>query len=88
MITKEQALTAKEFHFTGKHECLRIEGPRGGLTLRQTVCRRSGQTQTWKRDTARFRVPVKYGLYESGEITQDNAQDWHAAGDCPLQRTS
>lgn len=34
----------------------------------------SGQCQTWKRDQNRFRLPVKYGLYESGEITQDNGE--------------
>ncbi len=35
--------------------------------------RRSGQTQTWKRDPERFRIPVKYGLYESNAITDTTA---------------
>lgn len=31
--------------------------------------RRNGATQTWKRDTARFRIPVKAGLKAYGEVT-------------------
>ncbi len=72
------------FHYTGRHECTRTIGPRGGITVKVTSCRRSGKTQTWKRDPARFRVPVKYGLYESAEITEANAADWHLASECPL----
>lgn len=84
MITREQALTAHHFHYTGKHDCKRTVGPRGGITTTITEVRCSGKTQTWKRDTTRFRVPVKYGMYEYSEINQDNAGDWHVGGDCPL----
>jgi hypothetical protein len=48
-----------------------------------SVCRkwrRNGQTQTWKRDTTRFRVPVKFGLYRYDQITQDNAYLAHVPG--------
>ena len=31
--------------------------------------RRNGRTQTWKRDPARFRIPVKAGLKSCGEVT-------------------
>lgn len=31
--------------------------------------RRNGGTQTWKRDAARFRIPVKAGLKSCGEVT-------------------
>lgn len=31
--------------------------------------RRNGATQTWKRDAARFRIPVKAGLKSCGEVT-------------------
>ena len=75
-----------EFHYTGRHECKRETGPRGGVTETITRVRRSGATQTWKRDPARFRVPVKYGLYESFEITERNAADFHLPEDCPLTR--
>lgn len=75
-----------EFHYTGRHECSRTTGPRGGITEHVTRVRRSGKTQTWKTRPDEFRVPIKYGLYESGEITQANAADFHAAEDCPLNR--
>lgn len=42
--------------------------------------RRNGQTRTWKRDTERFYVPVKYGLYTYGNITQTNAGSVHVPG--------
>ena len=88
MITKEQALDAAqhglEIHYVGRHDCTRTVGPRGGVTEKTTRVRPSGRCQTWKRDTSRFRLPVKYGLYESSAITEDNAADWHMAYDCPL----
>jgi len=43
----------------------------------------SGKCQTWKRDTERFRQPVKHGLYVNYAITQDNADRFHAAEVCP-----
>jgi hypothetical protein len=88
MVTKQQAMTATTFHYTGKGPCTRTVGPRGGITTRIIAVRRSGKTQTWKRDTARFRTPVRYGLYENTEITQDNAHDWHTEADCPLNTTT
>ena len=84
MITKEQALTTREFHYTGKHACTSYTGPRGGITETITTARRNGATKTWKRDPARFKVPVKHGLYTYGTITDQNAADWHTAKDCPL----
>jgi len=95
MITKDQLTAcradgfcdgiAREFHYTGRHECTRTVGPRGGVTVNITSVRRSGETQTWKRDAARFRVPVKYGLYESFEITEQTASDFHLPEDCPIR---
>lgn len=29
----------------------------------------NGKPKTWKRDATRIKVPIKYGLYEYGEIT-------------------
>ena len=84
MITKEHALTANTFHYTGRHDCVRTIGPRGGITERITRVRRSGKTQIWKTRPDQFRVPVKFGLCESAEITHTNATDWHTAENCPL----
>ncbi len=71
MITKQQALTAGEFHISH-------------ASMPCTVWRRNGVTQTWKRSPGRFRVPVKYGLYRYGAITEVNSGDYHVAGDCVL----
>lgn len=86
MVTKEQAITARHFHYIGKHDCSKTVGPRGGITTRITEVRASGKCQTWKRDPLRFRLPIKYGLYESWEITQDNAADFHIESECPLDQ--
>lgn len=86
MVIKEQALICNEFHYTGKHDCTQIIGPREGTKITIIAVRRSGKTQIWKRDIERFRVPVKYGLYESAEITNKNASDWHCAEDCPINQ--
>ena len=89
MVTKEQLVAMNgygELHYTGKHECTRAIGPRGGITETVTRIRLSGQCKTWKRDQARFHQPVKYGFYESGYIDERNAVDWHKVCDCPLKQ--
>lgn len=83
MITKEQALTAHEFHYV--HHPDYIVGPRGGITSPKIeIWRRNGQTKTWKRQPERFRIPVKYGLYAYSYITEYDAEKFHTAEDCPL----
>ena len=39
-------------------------------------CRASGQCKTWKTRPDEFKLPVKYGLYSSFYITNDNAVNW------------
>lgn len=78
MVTKDQALTAREFHYG---RCKRMIGPRGGLTIKIESWRRNGTTQTWKTRPEAFRVPIKFGLYAYGEITERTAGDFHAADD-------
>jgi hypothetical protein len=88
VVTKEQAQAAsyrQTFHYTGKRQCSRVVGPRGGETVKVTEVRVNGSCQTWKRDPQRFRLPVKYGLYESSAIEHTNAADWHSPEDCPLR---
>ena len=84
MITKEQALTAREFHYTGKHDCSKVVGPRGGVTVKITNVRASGKCKTWVRSPNRFHLPVKYGLYENYWIDENNCGDFHRSIDCPL----
>lgn len=71
MITKSQALSARSFH----------ENHEPGARVR--MWRRNGATQTWKTRPGQFRVPVKYGLYQYGQITDVNAHGYHVAADCP-----
>ncbi len=65
MITKEQAADPKNVHFDSL-----FDTTVGGRLI---TWRRNGKTQTWKRTPTRFRIPVKYGLYVYGEITEKNA---------------
>ena len=39
-------------------------------------CRVTGKCQVWKTRPNEFKVPVKYGLYQSFYITEFNAQEW------------
>ena len=41
--------------------------------------RRMGRTKLWKRQPDKFRVPVKYGMYDSFYIDNDNAHEWSVA---------
>ena len=84
MITKNQAITADHLHYTGKHDCTIHIGPRGGKRVNITEVRRSGKTQTWKTRPEEFKMPVKYGMYESSYATHENANDWHTPNDCPV----
>jgi hypothetical protein len=73
------------FHYTGKRMCSRAIGPRGGEKISVTDCRVSGSLKTWKTRPTEFRLPVKYGMYESSAITHHDAALWHLAADCPLR---
>ena len=69
MITKEQALTARHF------EHVTLKGSDG----KPVRCRAMGACKTWKTRPNDFKLPVKYGLYQSFYITHDNAGEWHVA---------
>ena len=88
MVTKEQAQAANYFHYTGRHECTKTVGPRGGVTINITEVRASGRCKTWKTRPAHFRVPIKYGFYEHSYIDQDCAGDFHIPEECPLRKES
>lgn len=89
MITKTQALAlgyGDVVHFTGRHDCSRTTGPRGGMTERITRAKVTGAVQTWKTRPAEFRVPVKAGMRDYGAIHHYDAGNWHLAAECPLQQ--
>jgi hypothetical protein len=80
MLTKEQALTAHEFHAG----CTKTVGPRGDVRCKPYILRRNGETQTWKTRPANWRIPVKRGMYEFGSITQDDADLFVIRAECPV----
>jgi hypothetical protein len=81
MITKEQALTASEFHF--RLDCA-VSGVRTNLPPSQPMrWRRNGMTKTWVRSPEKFRIPIKFGLYDYHYIDEKNAYQWHTIEECP-----
>ena len=81
MITKEQAMTANLFHLGN---CTSKTGKRGAIYRVISNWRRMGRTKTWKTRPDEFRVPVKFGLYQSGYVTEHDAHEWHLPEDCPV----
>ena len=68
MITKSIAITARHFeHKTAKNK--------DGTPAR---CRAMGKCKVWKTRPNDFKLPVKYGMYDSFYITNDNANEWNA----------
>lgn len=72
MITKNDAMTAREFTF-------KIVNPKHKRFGEIAKCRRNGKTQTWKTRPNDFKIPVKYGLYEYFYITNENADQFDVA---------
>lgn len=88
-IKQAQALIPGDrVHYTGRQDCQRIVGPRGGITIKIIECRVSGAPKLWKTRPYEVRVPVKYGMYENSYITQENLNEWHLASACPLLEAS
>jgi hypothetical protein len=75
MITMEQALTSQVFHAPDARPCESKQGP--------IRWRRNGATKTWKRTPGKFKIPVKFGMYAYDYITNEEADQLHAAEDCP-----
>jgi hypothetical protein len=78
VISQDQADTASMFHLTNPVASRRCDSVRGPERWR-----RNGRTQRWKRDTKRFRIPIKFGLFDYGEINENTAANWHTGADCP-----
>jgi hypothetical protein len=67
-VTRESAMTANEFFSTTMTNKDKNKTP--------LKVRRNGKTQVWKTRPNEFRIPVKYGLYDYYNITQDNCHEW------------
>lgn len=88
MITKEQALTCKNF-VQVKRYCNGVSklDSKGRIIVNYTNIedckpakwRANGQCKTWKRSPERFKLPIKHGLYNYGYITEENAHLFEAA---------
>lgn len=81
MVTKEQALTCKNFLQISKYKpAVYANFPFYGVNCdeieqldKPVRWRANGKCKTWKRDPARFQLPIKHGLYSYGYITNENA---------------
>lgn len=73
MVTYEQAISAREFHYAPACTKTRVER-----------WRRNGKTQVWKTRAGEFSVPVKFGLKSYSYITHNNAHEFHVAGECEV----
>lgn len=68
MVTKEQALTCKRFRQVSFYG---VAGVVSELP-RPHSWRANGKCKVWKRDTSRFQLPIKHGLYSYGYIDETN----------------
>lgn len=64
-VTKEQAMTEREFYINTSQ-----------FPVRQSKVdcwRANGKCQTWKTRPEEFKLPIKFGLYSYGYLTNNNA---------------
>jgi len=72
MITVDQAMLENRFHYPiNDKKC--------------ALWRRNGMTKRWKRNHNRFSIPVKFGLYDYGYITDENSREFHLPHECPVE---
>jgi hypothetical protein len=90
MVTKEQAMTDRNFIQVKKldGEIKSIPGSisryfqSNGKTIdleKPIKWRASGKCQTWKTRPEEFKLPIKFGLYESNYLTHENAHLFEVA---------
>jgi len=73
-VTLEQAKSENEFHVGHRVTS------RGRVPIRW---RRNGMTKLWKTWPHKFRIPVKFGLWRYGYIT-DEIESAYVASLCPV----
>lgn len=89
MVTRDQLESlsyGQTLHCCTKHECNKVEGPRGGVKENITRVCKSGMVKTWKTRPNDFHMPIKYGLRDSYWIDQDNAHMFHLPQDCAVSQ--
>lgn len=80
MLTKLQAIDAREFHEA------RPGWKPGSRKSRCITWRRNGGTQTWVTRPDEWRIPVKYGLRDTGNIWHHDASAFYVPEECPYCR--
>jgi hypothetical protein len=45
----------------------------------------NGKVQVWKNEPYRFKIPVKYGLYGFGYVTDKNSEPFYTKEKCALR---
>ena len=84
MITKLQAESNNYFHYHNPN--ISIAGmSEEKIQQSRMKChkwRRNGKTKLWKTRLLEFKVPIKYGLYSYGYLTQENADKFFLPEDC------
>ena len=80
MITAEQAKTEHYFHVSG--QCSLTMGKRGRIIIEYLLYRRNGQFRQWH--NGGWRLPLKRGMYEYGEINNASADKFHLEKDCAV----
>lgn len=77
MITKEQALSCKQFK---QIACWDSRGINCTMPLDKPVnWRANGKCKTWKRSPEKFKLPIKHGLYDYAYITNENCHLFEVA---------
>lgn len=85
-ITRENAEAVRTFYAHTADDRARAKPN----TSRIISVRAMGAVKTWKTRPNDFRIPVKYGMYNSFYITQNNGGLWHdseaSAAAAPVER--
>lgn len=84
-VTKEQAMTCRNFkqvaafpeasrHTTANMQMIITADTSKTIPLSKAKnWRANGKCKVWIRNTEKFQLPIKFGLYEHGYLTNENA---------------
>ena len=86
MITLDQAKALKHGDTLHGGRCSLRTGPRGSKSYKILRFRVTGQLKLWKRSPEKFELPIKYGLYSYGKLTEKNAHEFHIENECEVLR--
>jgi hypothetical protein len=82
MITKDQALQLQHGDTVHFGQCLKLIGARGATRIQSEQWRISGKLHTWKTRPEQWVIAIKFGLYQSSCMTNNNAENFHLPSEC------